>query len=182
MGLRRAHRKIAAAKSAKSHKASRKAAPSARAPAKASHSKKPSVDAPPVEVAPKKKPEEAPPQDKYSQWAVEAISVLATKDHGFVPFEKIKRYLGDYMANEKLVVIPKLTKRALMALIEGKWVIAKKESYALSQKGKAKMAPKSIGKRKKVERAKPLPFDIGAIMVPKILINSTGRISKETVL
>jgi hypothetical protein len=128
-----------------------------------------------------KKVEQSVPSDKFTQWIAEALAVLGSDDHRFVPFEKIKGYLCDHMS-EKLVVIPKLAKRALTALVGRKLVIAKKDADAFRKKGKVQLAPKNIGKRKKIERA-VRAMKIGSEpLVPKILIASTGRISNETVM
>jgi hypothetical protein len=123
-----------------------------------------------------------PPIDKHSKWVMEAITVLATKERNFVSFAKIKNYLCDYMANEKLAVIPKLAKRALLSLVEGKWVTAKNDSYALSQKGKQTMASRTVEKRRKVDRTGTKPVVDNVSLLPKVLIYPTGRISAETVL
>jgi hypothetical protein len=70
-----------------------------------------------VDVKHKSKAEGSLPQDKYSKWVVEAIIVFATEEHDFVHFEKIKRYLCDRMTREKIVVVSKLTKRALFEAV-----------------------------------------------------------------
>jgi hypothetical protein len=127
------------------------------------------------------KVEKAVPQGKYTKWVAEAIAALETAENAFVPFEKIKGYLCDYMSGEKAINIPKLAKRALAALVEGQWLTAKKDSYRFSRSGRGKLAPKSVERRKKIE-PKTRALATAVSLVPKQIIVATGRISQETAL
>jgi hypothetical protein len=115
---------------------------------------------------------------KYQVWVAEAIQQLKTPEHEYVSFGKIKQYLLDYL-DTAAFRIPKLAKQALLQLLGTKIVKAKRDSYAFTKAGEAKIAPKTVGKREKIEReAKVVAKSAKEEPAKKVVILRTGRVSK----
>jgi hypothetical protein len=129
------------------------------------------------------KPKVAIPASKYQAWVAEAIQTLGTAEHEYVSFGKIKQYLLDYL-DAPVAKIPKLAKQAVLQLVAIKLIKAKKDSFTFTKAGKAKIAPKTVEKRAKVERnekvavKKKKPGKEKEEPVKPIVILGTGRVSK----
>ncbi|OHT12222.1 hypothetical protein TRFO_18137 [Tritrichomonas foetus] len=134
----------------------------------------------------KKKTESTPKAvkfNKFETWTGEAIAALQTEDKQWVSYARIKQYLVDYMDKVIPAMIPKMTKKALLDLTEKKLLKKKKESYSFTSKGKAKLQPEKIEKRKKIDR----PVKKAKVVAPepaqpaKEVITLSGRVSKPAV-
>jgi hypothetical protein len=76
--------------------------------------------------------------------------------------------------------IRKVAKATALALLERKFIKAKRDSYAFTKLGKAKIAPQTIKERKKIVRQEKKvvvkPAKEGAPKGP--VITASGRVSK----
>jgi hypothetical protein len=137
---------------------------------------KKSVKASETIVPPKRKTRA--PAPKYEVWVAEAIQQLKTAEHEYVPFTKIRQYLLDYL-DAPAEKIPRLAKKAVLQLRALRLLKSKKDSYTFTKLGKAKIAPKAVDKRKKVERPeKEKPAPKPEKPAQKLLDLGTGRIIK----
>ena len=78
-------------------------------------------------------------------------------------------------------MIPKQCKKAIVSLVEKKYLKAKKDSYAFSAKGKEKLAPAKVEKRKKIDRPEKKPAPAPKEAPKKVVEVKTiyGRVSKS---
>jgi hypothetical protein len=120
-----------------------------------------------------------PATGKYEIWVAEAIAANATEEHQYVSINKIRQYLVDYMEGQEFR-IRKMAKVAALTLLDGKLLKAKKDSYAFTKAGKAKIAPETIEERKKVVRQeKKVAVKSVKDGPPKgAVITASGRVSK----
>ena len=114
----------------------------------------------------------------YEKWIAEAIFSQKTKEKEYVSFQKIKKYLLDYMDYGLYQVIPKRTKHALDELLGKKLIKSRKESYAFTTLGLINLAPKKIVRRNKLQREnkhKTIEIETAS---KKNLVTLSGRISR----
>jgi hypothetical protein len=149
---------------------------------------KPKVEAPAKKLAKAKTPKSAPkpkktaPASEFTKFetlALEAITLSATDEKPYVSGTKVRQYALDYEGKAQAAQIPRYAKNALLSLLIKKIVKAKKDSYALTSKGK-EVAPEKVQKRSKVVRvAKAAAKSKKAVEpVKKPVTTTSGRTSR----
>lgn len=117
---------------------------------------------------------------RYQQWIAEAIEQHRSPEHPYVSFAKIKRYLIDYL-DAAVFRIPKMAKQALALLLAEKLIKAKKDSYAFTKAGEAKIAPAKVEKRSKVVRKEKVTVkQVKEEPSRGLVILGTGRVSRPS--
>ena len=131
------------------------------------------------ETTKKAAPKTAAKFGKYDQFIAEAIVATATEEKQWVSYSKIKQYLLDYMDGAIVAMIPKQCKKAILALVEKKYLKAKKDSYQFTAKGKEKLAPAKVEKRKKIDRPEKKVAPPPKEEPKKEIKTMSGRVSKS---
>jgi hypothetical protein len=120
-----------------------------------------------------------PANNKYETWVAEAIAANTTKQHEYVSINKIRQYLVDYVEGQEFR-IRKMAKATTLVLLDRKLIKSKKDSYAFTKIGKAKIAPQTIQERTKIVRqgkkVVTTPVKVDGPKGP--IITASGRVSK----